>query len=65
MSRSYVCVVSLDVSQAASVADMTVAGRSIPSRDGKFSLYHHVQTISGVYTDGSFPLRFVTGHEQP
>lgn len=56
---------SLGVSQAASVADMTVAGGSIPSRGWKFSLYHHVQTISGVYTDGSFPLRFVTGHEQP
>jgi hypothetical protein len=46
--------VSLDVSQAASVADMPVAGRSIRSRGGKFSLYHHFQTVSGVYTDGSF-----------
>jgi hypothetical protein len=46
--------VSLDISQAASVADMTAAGRSIPSRGGKFSIYHHVQTVSGVYTDGCF-----------
>ena len=44
----------LDVSQAASVADMPVAVRSIPSRGGKFSLYHHFQTVSRVYTDGSF-----------
>ena len=45
---------SSDVSQAASVSDMTVAGGSIPSRGGKFSLYHHVQTVPGVYTDDSF-----------
>ena len=58
-------MLSLDDSQAASVPDMTVAVGSIPTRGGKFSLYHHVQTVSGVYTDGSFLLRFVTGHKQP
>jgi hypothetical protein len=44
--RSHICVLSLDVSQAASVADTTVAGAPIHIRGRKFSLYHHVQTVS-------------------